>query len=66
MEMKVAVVLSEAKDLQFRSEASECRFFAALRMTNFHERLSGERSEESRAEHVAGSSRFLVGCGSSE
>jgi len=28
-----AVILSEAKDLQFRSEESKCRFFASLRMT---------------------------------
>ena len=44
MEMKVAVILSEAKDLQFRSEANQCRFFASpwtgrfrasLRMTDF-------------------------------
>jgi hypothetical protein len=37
MEMKVAVILSEAKDLQFRSEANRCRFFASLRMTDFRE-----------------------------
>ena len=37
MEMKVAVILSEAKDLQFRSEANQCRFFASLRMTDFRE-----------------------------
>jgi len=35
--MKVAVILSEAKDLQFRSEAHSCRFFASLRMTGFRE-----------------------------
>ena len=28
-----AVILSAAKDLQFRAEANSCRFFAALRMT---------------------------------
>jgi len=33
--MKVAVILREAKDLQFRSKASSCRFFASLTMTNF-------------------------------
>jgi hypothetical protein len=32
MEMKVTVILSEAKDLQLQS-ASQCRFFASLRMT---------------------------------
>jgi hypothetical protein len=37
MEMKVAVILSETKDLQFRAEANECRFFASLRMTEFRE-----------------------------
>jgi hypothetical protein len=37
MEMKVAVILSEAKDLQFRFEANQCRFFASLRMTDFRE-----------------------------
>jgi hypothetical protein len=44
-ETKVAVILSEAKDLQFRSEANYCRFFAqftlseanGLRMTGFQE-----------------------------
>ena len=35
--MKVAVILSEAKDLQFRSETNEYRFFAPLRMTDFQE-----------------------------
>ena len=30
---EVAVILSEAKDLQFRSGANQCRFFASLRMT---------------------------------
>jgi len=28
------VILSEAKDLQFRSDANHCRFFASLRMTS--------------------------------
>jgi hypothetical protein len=45
MEMKAAVILSAAKDLQFRSEADYCRFFApftlseanGLRMTDFRE-----------------------------
>jgi hypothetical protein len=37
MEIKVAVILSEAKDLQFRSEANQCRFFAALRLAEFRE-----------------------------
>jgi hypothetical protein len=32
---EVAVILSEAKDLQFRSEANSYRFFASLRMTDF-------------------------------
>jgi len=32
-----AVILSGAKDLQFLSEANKCRFFAALRMTDFQE-----------------------------
>jgi hypothetical protein len=36
-EIKVAVILSEAKDLHFRSEANQCRFFASLRMTDFRE-----------------------------
>ena len=40
MEMKVAVILSEAKDLQFRSEANQCRFFASLRMTDFRESVA--------------------------
>jgi hypothetical protein len=31
--MKVAVILSEAEDLQFRGEANYCRSFALLRMT---------------------------------
>jgi len=30
---EMAVILSEAKDLQLRSDANECRFFASLRMT---------------------------------
>jgi len=30
-------MLSEAKDLQFRSVANKCRFFASLRMTDFRE-----------------------------
>ncbi|SPE32193.1 hypothetical protein SBA2_670059 [Acidobacteriia bacterium SbA2] len=29
----MAVILSEAKDLQFRPEANQCRFLAALGMT---------------------------------
>ena len=33
-ETKPTVILSEAKDLQFRSEANQCRFFASLRMTD--------------------------------
>jgi len=37
MEMKVAVILSEAKDLQFRPAGYQCRFFASLRMTDFRE-----------------------------
>ena len=41
MEMKVAVILSEAKDLQFQSEANQCRFFASLRMTDFRESAAG-------------------------
>ena len=40
MEMKVAVILSEAKDLQFRSEANQRRFFASLRMTDFRESVA--------------------------
>ena len=35
MEMKITVILSEAKDLQFRPELNSCRFFASLRMTDF-------------------------------
>jgi len=31
--MKGAVILSEVKDLQFLTEANQCRFFASLRMT---------------------------------
>jgi transcriptional regulator CtsR len=31
--MKVFVILSEAKDLQFQSAPGQCRFFASLRMT---------------------------------
>jgi len=42
MKMKVAVILSEAKDLQFQSEANQCRFFASLRMTDSRE--SGARN----------------------
>ena len=34
-EMKVLVILSEAKNLQFLSAPSQCRFFASLRMTDF-------------------------------
>jgi len=34
---RVTVTLSGAKDLQFRSEANQCRFFASLRMTDFQE-----------------------------
>jgi hypothetical protein len=41
MGMKVLVILSEAKDLQFSVEVTQRRFFASLRMTDF-----GERSEE--------------------
>jgi hypothetical protein len=37
MGMKVPVILSEAKDLQFSVEATQCRFFASLRMTDFRE-----------------------------
>jgi len=45
LEMKVVVILGPfaslrmncAKDLQFRSEANKCRFFASLRMTDFRE-----------------------------
>jgi hypothetical protein len=33
----VLVILSEAKNLQFRSAPSQCRFFASLRMTDFRE-----------------------------
>jgi len=36
---KLAVNLSEAKDLKFHFGANKCRFFAVLRMTDF------ERSE---------------------
>ena len=32
---EMAVILSEAKDLQFQSGANQCRFFASLRMTAF-------------------------------
>jgi hypothetical protein len=37
MGINVPVILSEAKDLQFSVEATECRFFASLRMTDFWE-----------------------------
>jgi len=37
METKVTVILSEAKDLRFRSVANSCRFFASLRMTEFRD-----------------------------
>ena len=40
-DMKVAVILSDAKDLQFRSDANQCRFFASLRMTDFRESAHG-------------------------
>ena len=33
----LAVTLSEAKGLQFRSGANKSRFFASLRMTDFRE-----------------------------
>jgi len=47
MEMKVAVILSEAKDLQFRSgELMQILRFAQ------NDRLSRGRSEESRSECV--------------
>jgi hypothetical protein len=44
---EMAVILSEAKDLQFRSSANQCRFFASLRMTLFRE--STERNTPARS-----------------
>jgi len=38
--MKVVVIQSAAKDLQFRTKARQCSFFAALRMTEFRVRAA--------------------------
>jgi hypothetical protein len=63
MGMKVPVILSEAKDLQFRSEMNQCRFFASLRMTDFRESRSEGVPARQQARHRqigAGCLRYIV------